>query len=115
MTMYAKQISSDFFSTTQISAEDMAQIAAQGFKTVFNCRPDGEEAVNQPTAKMLKIAAEQCGLHYIHVPVIMGSAVTEQAKQAAALLQSAPKPVLGFCKSGMRATNLYLATANVYE
>lgn len=115
MTIHAKQISSDFFSTTQISVEDMAQIAAQGFKTVFNCRPDGEDAVNQPSDEMLKIAAEQYGLHYVHVPVVMGSAVAQQAKQAAALLQSAPKPILGFCKSGMRATNLYLATANVYE
>ncbi len=110
-----KKITSDFFSTTQVSVEDMAQIAAQGFKTVFNCRPDNEDGANQPTDKMLKIAAEKYELHYIHVPVKMGSNVKEQAKQAALLLQGAPKPVLGFCKSGMRATNLYLATANVYE
>lgn len=114
MALFTKQISHDFYSASQIDVTDIGQIAAQGFKTIMNCRPDGEDALNQPTSQQLEAAAQQLGLHYMYLPIVMGTDVAQQAKAAASLLESAPKPVLGFCKSGMRASNLYLATANVY-
>ncbi len=109
--MNATQISAEFSSTSQLTVEDISQAKAMGFRTIMNCRPDGEDVVNQPASATLQQAAEAQGLSYIHLPITMGSEVAVHAAQAARLLAAAPKPVLGFCKSGMRASNLYLATA----
>lgn len=112
MSFNPTKVSNDFSSAPQITVEGVAEIAAQGFKTILNCRPDGEGGIDQPTSAQLKAAAEQHGLHYYHFPVAMGSAVTQQAQDAASVLAVAPKPMLGFCKSGMRASNVYRAAMN---
>jgi uncharacterized protein (TIGR01244 family) len=106
------KVSNDFFSSRQISVEDMDRIAAQGFKTILNCRPDGEGGADQPTSGQMKTAAEQRGMHYLHFPVAMGANNMPQAKEAVDAVNSAPKPILGFCKSGIRATNFYQTAVN---
>ncbi len=99
---------SDTFSTApQISPQDLAQIAAMGFKTVINNRPDAEGGAEQPTSAQIQAAAAQAGLVYAHLPVISGQITEAQARQFAELLATCPKPVLAFCRSGARSQNLY--------
>jgi uncharacterized protein (TIGR01244 family) len=105
MSFNPTKISNDFSSAPQIAVEDMAIIASQGFKTILNCRPDNEGGARQPTSDQLKISAEQHGMQYFHFPVAMGATNVQLDQIAAQALDSAPKPVLGFCKSGMRASN----------
>lgn len=100
-------LSPDFHCATQISVEDIAQIAAQGFKTIVNNRPDGEGGAGQPTSAQLQAEAEKHGITYIYIPVVPGGITAEHAALLKQRLQTAPKPVLGFCKSGMRASSLY--------
>ncbi len=98
----------DAFSTApQISPQDLAQIAAMGFKTVINNRPDLEGGAEQPTSAQVQAAAVQAGLVYAHLPVISGQITEVQARQFAELLAKCPKPVLAFCRSGARSQNLY--------
>lgn len=107
--MNPSQVSEDFYSAGQISLEDVPQIAALGFKTIINCRPDGEGGEEQPSNAEVQLAAEKCGLRYFYFPVAMGTPGVEHAEALAAALANAPKPILGFCRSGMRAGNLYKA------
>ena len=109
MSFNPTRISADFSCAPQIALEDIPLIAAQGYKTILNCRPDGEGGADQPTSLQLQVAAGQHGLEYYHFPVTIGSTGSQQAQDAAQVLTYAHKPVLGFCKSGMRATNLYNA------
>ena len=98
----------DAFSTApQISPEDLAQIAAMGFKTVINNRPDGEGGAEQPSSAQIQTAAAQAGLVYAYLPVISGQITDAQARQFAELLAKCPKPALAFCRSGARSQNLY--------
>lgn len=113
MGISATKVSEDFYSAAQIGPEDLAEIAAQGFKTVINCRPDGEGGAEQPAGALLQAAAEQQGLRYYYFPVTMGTPGVEHVAALSAAIASAPKPILGFCRSGMRAGNLYKASIEV--
>lgn len=100
-------VSADFHCATQISVDDIAQIAALGFKTIVNNRPDGEGGASQPTSAQLQAEAEKHGITYIYIPVVPGGITADHAALLKQRLETAPKPVLGFCKSGMRASSLY--------
>ncbi len=98
----------DAFSTSpQLSTGDLHEIAALGFKTVINNRPDGEGGAEQPTSAQIEAAAAAAGLHYAHLPVVSGQITEPQARRFAELLATSPKPVLAFCRSGARSQNLY--------
>lgn len=91
----------------QMGPEDAAQVAAAGFKAVVNNRPDFEHGPDQPTSAEIEAAVRAAGLDYHHLPVAGGFQTPEQIAAMAELLKDLPKPVLMFCRSGARSTNLY--------
>ena len=98
---------SDKFGTApQLNPSDMAEVAAMGFKTVVNNRPDGEGGADQPTSVMMEAAAHAAGLNYDYLPVISGQITEQQTKKFAELLATRPAPLLAFCRSGARSQNL---------
>ena len=97
----------NFGTAPQISPSDLAEIAAMGFKSVINNRPDGEGGAEQPASEVIAAAAKAAGLHYEHLPVVSGQITEAQAKKFAELLATLPGPVLAFCRSGARSQNLY--------
>lgn len=99
-----------FSSSPQINPEDITKIAALGFKSIINARPDNEGGVEQPLSDNLKIAAEAAGLTYVHIPVIPNNIQPSDVDTCASFVSNAPTPVLGFCRTGMRATSLYKST-----
>lgn len=105
----------DAFATSpQIQPADMPEIAAMGFKTVINARPDGEEAAVQPASAEIEAAAKAAGLNYAHIPVVPGQITAAHGQQFAELLKNNPGPVLAFCRSGARAVSLHqLATGAI--
>ncbi len=99
---------SDKFATApQLSPADMAEVAALGFKTVVNNRPDGEGGADQPTSAAMEVAAVAAGLRYEYLPVISGQITELQARKFAELLATRPGPLLAFCRSGARSQNLH--------
>ena len=90
----------------QIEPQQVAQIGAQGFKTIINNRPDGEEP-NQPLQTDIATKAQQAGLAYHYLPVVGGQLTREQAEQFAEIFNQAEKPVFMFCRSGNRSNVLF--------
>ena len=107
MSISISQHAEHFATAPQISPQDMAAIAAHGFHTVINNRPDGEGGPEQPTSQAMAQAAQAVGLAYHYLPVISGQITPEQVADFAALVNAAPGPVLAFCRSGARSTNLW--------
>jgi uncharacterized protein (TIGR01244 family) len=91
----------------QIDPSHLAEIAAQGYKSVINNRPDGEGGPDQPTNAEIKAEAEKLGLNYVYLPVVPGAFTPAQVQEMARLLKTWPGPILAFCRSGARSTNLY--------
>lgn len=90
----------------QIQPAQVAQIQAQGFKTIINNRPDGEEP-NQPLQSDIATATAQAGLAYHYLPVVGGQMTREQVEQFAEIFNTAEKPVFMFCRSGNRSNVLF--------
>lgn len=91
----------------QLTPEHMKEVAARGFKSVINNRPDFEEGPQQPTAASVAAAAEAEGLQYVHQPVISGQITEDDVRAFADHVNRLPKPVLAFCRTGNRCNNLY--------
>jgi uncharacterized protein (TIGR01244 family) len=91
---------------SQPAPEDFADFARQGFSTVLNLRPDGEEA-GQPGNSGERRAASGAGLDYGFIPVT-GATITEADVRAfQRQVDGAHGPVLAHCKSGTRALTLH--------
>ena len=105
---------SDQFGTIgQIEPSHLAEIAAQGYKSVINNRPDGEGGPDQPTNASIQAEAEKLGLNYAYLPVVPSAINVDQVREMARLLRTMPGPVLAFCRSGARSTNLYQLSLQV--
>lgn len=90
----------------QLQPSQMQVLAEQGYKSVINCCPDGEEP-GQPTSAQLEEAAKAAGLAYAHVPTVPGQLGERQVQSFDAALAELPHPVFSFCKTGMRASSLW--------
>ncbi len=106
--MNIKPIAPEFSVTPQICPADMLAISDQGFKSILCTRPDGEDA-GQPSAAEIAAAAARAGLDFAHVPVASREVSPADAGKMAQALDSLPKPVLGYCRSGARAEAMFLA------
>jgi len=96
-----RKVTEDFAVAPQISPEDMALAARQGFVLVINNRPDGE-APDQPSSAQMEAAAKAAGLAYVHIPV-RGGPTPDQVEAVAEAVADAKGPVLAFCRSGTRS------------
>ncbi len=104
--MELKRVNQDFYVAGQITVDDIAKIADQGIKTLICNRPDGEGA-DQPNVVEIEEAAQRHGLNVIYQPVTSGKISDGQVTEFKQLYQNAQKPVLAYCRSGMRAISLW--------
>ena len=104
--MGPRKITDDFAAAPQIAPGDMAELKAQGFRSVISNRPDGE-AADQPSFSEIEAAARAAGLEVRHVPVVTGRITPEDTLAFDQALKELPGPVLAFCRSGTRSTVLW--------
>jgi len=107
-TLPIQQVAPDFCVAPQLTPAAMAEAAAAGFRSVVNNRPDFEHGPDQPTSAEIAAAAQSAGLQYVHLPVAGGYQSPEEIARFAELLATLPRPILAFCRSGARATRLYV-------
>jgi sulfide:quinone oxidoreductase len=95
----------------ELNADDFANLAKLGFKSILSNRPDGEEGATL-TAKREAVLAWQAGLQFRHVPTskldVFTDSVVEGMADALADLQG---PVLAHCKSGIRSAIVWAAAS----
>ncbi len=101
--MDKRQLDTQFYVSYQITAEDVASLAADGFKTIICNRPDGE-AVDQPNMVEIENASIKHGIEFHALPVQSGNITDADSAAFTRLMKSAPAPVLAYCRSGTRCT-----------
>jgi uncharacterized protein (TIGR01244 family) len=101
------RVSPQYSASPQISREDVAGIAAQGYRSIMCNRPDGEGADQAPAAE-IRDEAERQGLAFAHVPVVSGAITADDVADFEAALAALPAPVLAYCRSGARCQNLWM-------
>lgn len=93
----------------QITPENVAEIAAAGYQVLINNRPDAEEA-NQPATSEIAAAAEAAGLEYHYMPINGMNFPGPDFELMSDLMDDPARPVLAFCRTGTRCTNLWVAS-----
>lgn len=106
--MDVRQITGSYSVSPQITEDEVAAIKAAGFRSVICNRPDGEQP-GQPSHDAIKAAVEAAGLSFRYIPVVSGQMTPQNVADQAAALKEAEGPVLAYCRSGTRCTNLYAA------
>ncbi len=108
--MEIKNLTTRFSVAEQITTTDVPSIAQAGFKSIICNRPDGEGS-DQPNFKEIEQAAALHGLSVHYLPVESGKVTDEQGQTFGQLMDEMPKPILAYCRTGMRSASLW-ALAN---
>jgi uncharacterized protein (TIGR01244 family) len=102
-----RPVAPDVCVAPQLTPTSMAEAARAGFRSVINNRPDFEYGPDQPTHAAIEAAARAAGLEYRFLPVNPAFQTPEEVEAFARLLDELPRPILAFCRSGNRSSNLY--------
>ena len=102
--MDLRQLTPNLAVAPQIALEDVPLLAASGFRTLINNRPDDEAgAVNH---QLMAQAAADAGMEYHYLPFMPGQ-ITPDLIQGFAEALAGEKPALAYCRSGNRSTVLW--------
>jgi sulfide:quinone oxidoreductase len=104
--MNIRSITNDFSVSAQILPSDLPQLKAKGFRAVICNRPDGEEP-GQPSFATIATAAAAIGIQARHIPVKPDAIGAQDIAAFGRAIKDLPSPVLGYCRSGMRAATLW--------
>ncbi|MEI4486300.1 TIGR01244 family sulfur transferase [Frigidibacter sp. MR17.14] len=95
-----------FAAAPQLTLDEVADAAAQGYRTLICNRPDGEEP-GQPSADEMRAMAEANGMTFHYLPVFPGSFPPALVTEMRDVMDGAEAPVLAYCRSGTRSTFLW--------
>jgi uncharacterized protein (TIGR01244 family) len=98
----------------QITLEDIAQAAKDGYATIINNRPDGEEP-GQLTHQEAEAAAAKLGLQYRYIPVVTGTITRHDVTAHHNAVMRGPHKVLAHCRSGTRCYLLWAASRVLFD
>ncbi|WNC94873.1 TIGR01244 family sulfur transferase [Paraburkholderia sp. FT54] len=104
--MDIKKLTAELAVSQQIAASDVRAIAQAGFRAVICNRPDGEGA-DQPNFSEIEAAARDQGIEAHYLPIESGKVGDADAARFGELMRALPKPVLAYCRTGMRAATLW--------
>lgn len=102
--MQIRELQPGYAVSAQIEPSDMAALAAAGFATVINNRPDAENPVERRSAAM-RAAATAAGLTFVDNPINPGQLTMQNVTtQRDAIDAANGRPVFAYCASGNRSS-----------
>ena len=104
--LQARPVAEGICAHAQIEIDDIDQLAAQGFKTIITLRPDNEGGPEQPSSAEIAAACQSHGILHHYIPVIPGNITPENVAAFEQACAASMKPILAYCKTGGRATNI---------
>jgi len=104
--MELHHLSPELSVSAQILPGDLTAIRAAGFQSLICNRPDGE-AGDQPLFAEIERAAQALGMRTYYLPAVSGKVTDEQGLLFGQIMADLPKPVLAYCRTGMRSTTMW--------
>jgi sulfide:quinone oxidoreductase len=104
--MDIKRITDGLSVSGQISTDDIAGIAAAGYRSIICNRPDGE-GPDQAAFEEIEKAAEKAGVEACYIPVTAGKVRDEDVEAFSEAMNRLPKPALAYCRTGTRSMTLW--------
>ena len=101
----------NFAVTGGLQREDIAEVAAAGFKSILSNLPDGESSKYPTTTEEAELA-RRAGLGFRYVPTTKADVFSDRVvEDATAALNELEGPVLAHCASGLRSAFVWAAAA----
>ena len=97
---------------TKLNAEQIAELAQQGFKTIVNLRTDAEK---EPSPAEEGEIVRSAGLHYVHVPVNTDALNIGLGNRFHQEVSAVPGPIYVHCGAGKRAGTFATLHAGLYH
>lgn len=104
--MRLQRITENFAVSPQVTADEIADIGAAGYRVVICNRPDGEEP-GQPAASDIAAACDAAGLAFHHLPFQGPNLAPQLIDEFRDVVQNADGPVFAYCRSGQRCAYLW--------
>ncbi|AOZ69481.1 TIGR01244 family protein [Rhodobacter xanthinilyticus] len=104
--MDLRKITPEFAVAPQLLPEDIAAVAALGYRVLIDNRPDEETDPGQDSAAMAALAAA-AGLGFHYLPYYPGLMTPDLVADFEALMAGLEGPVLAYCRSGTRSSHLW--------
>jgi len=95
--------------TGALGRDDIEALAAAGYKTIVNNRPDGEDPGQLPADEARRLCAAH-GIAYHHIPFVGATLTAATIDAFDKVLKSAPHPLVAHCRSGTRSTMVWALT-----
>jgi uncharacterized protein (TIGR01244 family) len=102
-------LTENFAVASQIGPNDIAEIAAAGYRVLINNRPDGEQE-GQLNSHEARLQAEALGIEYHYLPFTAATLTLAQIEQFESLLAKGEGPILAHCRSGTRCCLVWSIT-----
>ncbi len=102
--IWAKQLAPELLVSGQPTTEQLAAVAAAGYKTVIDLRPASEERGFDEPARLAEL-----GLTYLNLPVTLESLDAGTIERFRAAFASAERPLYLHCSSSNRVGALYFS------
>jgi sulfide:quinone oxidoreductase len=104
--MAIRRVNEDISVADQITAEEVAEIAKAGYRSIICNRPNGETP-DQPDYAAIEAAAEAAGLEIRWQPVVSGQVTDQNGVEFGTIIADLPKPILAYCRTGTRCIALW--------
>ncbi len=104
--MELRRLNGELFVAGQINPGDVPELAAKGIRAIICNRPDGEGPGQPPFSDIEKVA-EANGIKAAYLPVVPTSISDQDAANFGKALDELPKPMVAYCRSGMRSSALW--------
>ena len=100
------KINNELTVSDQITIEDLKEIHALGYKTIFCNRPD-QESEGQLNFSSIEKEAQNLGIKTIHQPVVGGQISDNDIAQFGNYFENSQKPIFAYCRTGTRCSTLW--------
>jgi sulfide:quinone oxidoreductase len=104
--MVGRRVTDELFVSPQITAAEVKEIAAAGFRSIVCNRPDGESA-DQIAYAEIEAAAKAAGLEIVWQPVVSGAVQDDDGERFGEIVAGLAEPVFAYCRSGTRCIMLW--------
>lgn len=104
--MRIKRINGMFTVASQLEPLQVHKVADAGYKSIICNRPDDENGA-QPLYCDVAAEAEKLGLVCRYIPVALTGETDADVAAFSEAIDALPKPILAYCRSGVRSATLW--------
>ena len=104
--MDIRHLASGLSVSPQLLAADLDTLKQAGYRAIICNRPEGE-AADQTAFAAIQRRAQDLGMEAHYLPAESGKVTNAQGVAFGELFDRLPKPVLAYCRTGMRSTTMW--------